>query len=156
MRCTRRPRGDGNSSRSKKYRRFEMAGKFAGKVALVTGAGSGIGRASALRFAKEGAKVVVVDIVEEGGKATVEMIHKAGGEAFFVKTDVSKSAEVSALVNAAVAKYGRLDFAHNNAGIEGAQALTADYPEDAFDRLISINLKGVWLCMKFEIPVMLK
>jgi NAD(P)-dependent dehydrogenase (short-subunit alcohol dehydrogenase family) len=133
-----------------------MAGTMSGKVALVTGAGSGIGRAIALRFAKEGAKVVVADIVVEGGQATVEMIHKAGGEAFFVKVDVSKSAEVAGMVAETVEKYGRLDYAANNAGIDGGMAPTADYPEDSFDRVISINLKGVWLGMKYEIPAMLK
>src|SRR5512140_1584158 len=133
-----------------------MAGTMSGKVALVTGSGSGIGRAVALRFAKEGAKVVVADVVVEGGQATVEMIKKAGGDAFFVKADVSKAADVSALVDGTVAHYGRLDFAHNNAGIEGPQAPLADFPEDGWDRVIAINLKGIFLCMKYEIPVMLK
>lgn len=133
-----------------------MVGTMSGKVALVTGAGSGIGQATALRFAEEGAKVVVADIVVEGGKATVEMIHKAGGEALFFKVDVSKSGEVAAMVDETVKQYGRLDYAVNNAGIDGAQALTADYPEDIFDRVMSVNLKGVWLGMKYEIPVMLK
>lgn len=133
-----------------------MVRTMCGKVALVTGAGSGIGRASALLFAKEGAKVAVADIVDEGGQATVMMIHKAGGEAFFVKVDTSKSSEVAAMVAETVEKYGRLDYAHNNAGIDGVHTLTADYPEDDFDRVISVNLKGVWLCLKHEIPVMLK
>ncbi len=133
-----------------------MAASMSGKVALVTGAGSGIGRATAYRFAREGARVVVADIVVEGGQATADKICRDGGEAVFVKADVSKSGEVAELVHTAVARFGRLDFAHNNAGIEGAQFPTADYPEDAFDKVISINLKGVWLCMKYEIPVMLK
>ena len=133
-----------------------MAGTMNGKVALVTGAGSGIGRAVTLRFVKEGAKVVVADVVVEGGQATVELVKKAGGDAFFVKADVSKAADVSAMVDATLAHYGRLDFAHNNAGIEGPQAPLADFPEDGWDRVIAINLKGIFLCMKYEIPVMLK
>lgn len=133
-----------------------MAGKFDGKVALVTGSGSGIGRASALAFAKEGAKVIVADVSVEGGKETVEMIKKAGGKATFVKTDVAKAAEVEALINKGVETYGRLDYAHNNAGIEGPMATTADLTEQDWDRVLSINLKGIWLCMKSEIPQMLK
>jgi NAD(P)-dependent dehydrogenase (short-subunit alcohol dehydrogenase family) len=133
-----------------------MAGTMSGKVALVTGGGSGIGRATALLFAKQGAKVVVADIVVEGGKATVEMIHKAGGEALFLKVDVSKSAEVADMVAETVKKYGRLDYAANNAGIEGDNKPLADYPEDMFDRVIAVNLKSIFLCMKNEIPVMLK
>src|SRR5262245_57969583 len=133
-----------------------MAGSLQGKVALVTGGGSGIGRASSLAFAREGAKVVVADVVVEGGEETVKLIKQAGGEALFVKTDVSKAAEVEALVNAAVATFGRLDCAHNNAGIEGAAATTVNYSQESWDRVIAINLTGVWLCMKYEIPQMLK
>lgn len=133
-----------------------MADLVAGKVALVTGGGSGIGRASALTFAREGAKVVVADVAVEGGEETVRLIQQRGGEAVFVKADVSRAAEVEALVARAVQTYGRLDCAHNNAGIEGAAATTVDYTEDAWERVIAINLKGVWLCMKYEIPHMLK
>src|SRR5262245_21932968 len=133
-----------------------MAVLFAGKVALVTGAGSGIGRASALAFAREGAKVVVSDVVREGGEETVSLIKSAGGEALFVRTDVAKAAEVEALINTAVATYGRLDCAHNNAGIEGAGTTTAEYDEEMWARVIAINLTGVWLCIKYEIPQMLK
>ena len=133
-----------------------MTGWLAGKVALVTGAGSGIGRASALTFAREGAKVVVADVVVEGGEETVGMVKTAGGEALFVKADVSQAAEVEALINKTLATYGRLDCAHNNAGIEGAVATTAECTEENWDRIIAINLKGVWLCMKYEIPQMLK
>jgi NAD(P)-dependent dehydrogenase (short-subunit alcohol dehydrogenase family) len=133
-----------------------MAGWFSGKVALVTGGSSGIGRASALAFAREGAKVVVADVTVEGGEETVALIKKTGGEAIFVKTDVAKAAEVEALINKTVATYGRLDCAHNNAGIEGPGATTVDYPEEKWDRVIAINLKGVWLCLKYEIPQMLK
>src|SRR5713101_5871674 len=133
-----------------------MAGWLAGKVALVTGAGSGIGRASALAFSREGAKVIVADVVVEGGEETVSMIKKTGGEALFVRADVSKATEVATLISTAVATYGRLDCAHNNAGIEGAAATTVECTEESWDHIITINLKGVWLCMKYEIPQMLK
>ena len=133
-----------------------MAGHLDGKVALVTGAGSGIGRATALACVREGANVVVADIVKEGGEETVTMIKDGGGEATFVQTNVTQAADVEALVAAAVAAYGRIDCAHNNAGIEGMLATTADYPEDDWDRVMAVNLKGVWLCMKYEIPQMLQ
>ncbi len=133
-----------------------MAGRVDGKIALVTGGGSGIGRATALVFAREGAKVVVTDVVVEGGEETVRLIKAAGGEALFVKADMAKAAEVEVMVNKAVATYGRLDCAHNNAGIEGAMGTTTDYTEQDWDRVIRINLTGVWLCMKYEISQMLK
>ena len=131
-------------------------GQLDGKVALITGAGSGIGRASALAFAREGAKVAVADIVVEGGEETVRMVKEAGGEAFFIKVDVSNAADVEAMVNAVVDTYGRIDCAYNNAGIEGRLASTDEYPEDVFDKVVDINLTGVWLCMKYELPHMLK
>ena len=131
-------------------------GQLDGKVALITGAGSGIGRASALAFAREGARVAVADIVVEGGEETVRMVKEAGGEAFFIKVDVANAADVEAMVNTVVDTYGRIDCAYNNAGIEGRLASTDAYPEDVFDKVIAINLTGVWLCMKYELPHMLK
>jgi NAD(P)-dependent dehydrogenase (short-subunit alcohol dehydrogenase family) len=133
-----------------------MAKILEGKVALVTGGSSGIGRAAAIAFSREGAKVVVADVQADGGNETVDMIKKSGGSAIFVKTDVSKAKEVEALVKKAVESYGRIDCAFNNAGIEGVQGPTADCTEENWDRTLGINLKGVWLCMKFEIPQMLK
>jgi NAD(P)-dependent dehydrogenase (short-subunit alcohol dehydrogenase family) len=133
-----------------------MTGLVENKVALVTGAGSGIGRASARTFAREGAKVVVADIATEGGEETVRLIKEAGGEAIFVRTDIARADSVQALINRTIETYDRLDCAHNNAGIEGVVAPTADYPVESWNRVISINLKGPWLCMKYEIPHMLK
>lgn len=127
-----------------------------GKIVLVTGGGSGIGRAAALAFAREGAKVVVADVSIEGGDQTVGMVKEAGGEALFVRTDVSKRRDVEALIHKTVESYGRLDCAHNNAAIGGEIAWMADLAEESWDRIININLKGVWLCMKFEIHQMLK
>ena len=133
-----------------------MPGRVEGKVALVTGGASGIGRATALTFAREGAKLVVADMNEDGGQQTVHMITEKGGEATFVRTDVSQAVEVQALISKAVEMYGRLDCAHNNAGIPGGgRALTAEYAEDTWHQVIAVNLTGVWLCMKYEIPQML-
>jgi NAD(P)-dependent dehydrogenase (short-subunit alcohol dehydrogenase family) len=128
---------------------------LSGKVVLITGAGSGIGQATALAAAKQGARVIVSDVAVEGGGETVRLIEEAGGTAIFVKADVSKAAEVEALVERAVGTYGRLDCAVNNAGIEGVLAPTADYPEGVWDRVLGVNLTGVYLCMKYEIPRML-
>ena len=133
-----------------------MSKSFTGKVALVTGASSGIGRATALAFAREGAKVVVSDVVFDGGNETVQLIKKAGGEATFVKADVAQTADVESLVQQTVATYGRLDCAHNNAGISGPLTTVADTAESKWDRVIAINLKGVWLCMKYELQHMSK
>lgn len=132
-----------------------MPGRLDNKIALVTGAGSGIGRATALVFTREGAKVVVSDIAVEGGEETVRQIEAAGGVAVFVKADVSKAADVEALVTRTVETYGRLDCAFNNAGIEGGVKPTIDCTEEEFDRTIAVNLTGVWLCMKYEIQHML-
>jgi NAD(P)-dependent dehydrogenase (short-subunit alcohol dehydrogenase family) len=131
-------------------------GALSGKVALVTGAASGIGRQSALAFARAGAKVVVSDVTVDAGEETVSMIKKAGGEAFFVRADVSKSSDVNALVAKAVEKYGKLDCAHNNAGIEGVLGPCGDCTEENWDRTIAINLTGVFLCCKAEIAQFLK
>lgn len=133
-----------------------MGKQFEGKVALVTGGSTGIGRVTALAFAREGAKVVVTNSSNiEKGQETIAMIKEIGGEAIHIKTDVSKAVEVEAMVNTVIKKYGRLDFAFNNAGCGDTLALTADLPEEEWDRTININLKGVWLCMKYEIKQML-
>jgi NAD(P)-dependent dehydrogenase (short-subunit alcohol dehydrogenase family) len=134
-----------------------MAGRLDNKVALVTGGSSGIGRVTGLTFAREGAKVVVADVNAEDGEETVRMIQEAGGEARFVRTDVTHPADVEAMVATAIERYGRLDCAFNNAGILGPLGIAvADYQEDAWANVISINLTGVWLCMKYEIQQMLK
>lgn len=132
-----------------------MAGSFENKVVLVTGGASGIGRATAQAFAREGARVVVADIDTEGGRKVVQMIEEAGGTAVFCKADVSSPAQVEALIEKTVETYGRLDCAFNNAGIFGVQAPVADCTEENWDQTVDINLKGVWLCMKYEIPQML-
>ena len=134
-----------------------MTNQFESKVALVTGGNSGIGRAIALAFAREGAKVVVAARRVPEGEETVTMIKDSGGEAFFVETDVSKTEEVKSMVETCISKYGALDCAVNNAGIIGTPFIqAADYEEEVWDKVIDINLKGVWLCMKYEIPEMLK
>jgi len=127
---------------------------IAGQTALVTGAGSGIGRASALRFAEEGANVVVADIDVEGGRETVQLIEDAGGDAAFVEVDVSDTASVERMVDAAVETYGSLDFAHNNAGILTDFVETTGISEANWDRIVDVNLKGIWACMKAELPAM--
>jgi len=131
-------------------------GEFTGKVAIVTGASSGIGRVSALFYAREGARVVVSDLDEKGGQETVQLIQAASGEAFFVKTDVANPADCEALVKKTVKKFGRLDFACNNAGIGGEQNLTADYSVEGWQKVIAINLSGIFYCMKYELPAILK
>lgn len=134
-----------------------MAGVLQGKVALVTGASTGIGKASALTFAREGATVVVSDINVDGGRETARLIGERGGRAFFFEADVSKEDHVHALVSRAVESCGRLDCAFNNAGIAGAIGVAShEYPDDMWEHVMAVNLKGVWLCMKHEIPQMLK
>lgn len=126
------------------------------KVALVTGASSGIGRAVALAWAREGAKVVVSDVNVAGGEETAALVRGQGGDALFVATDVGKPEDGEALVAQTLARYGRLDIACNNAGIGGPQAATADYPLDGWAQVININLSGVFYGMKYQIPAMLK
>jgi NAD(P)-dependent dehydrogenase (short-subunit alcohol dehydrogenase family) len=128
---------------------------MAGKVALVTGAGSGIGRATALAFARQGAAVAVADVDDAGGEQTVAQIGQAGGAAIFLHADVSREADVAAMIGQVVASYGRLDYAHNNAGIGGRGGPLAEADEGDWDRVLAVNLKGVWLCMKHEIRQML-
>jgi len=126
------------------------------KVAIVTGGGSGIGRAVAISYAKEGAKVVVSDIDDQVGKATVDMILNDGGEAIYVHANVASAADNEALVKKAVDAYGALHIACNNAGIGGPAFLTGEYPLDGWDKVIAINLTGVFLGMRYQIPEMLK
>ena len=133
-----------------------MTQPFSGQVALVTGGASGLGRVTALALAREGAKVVVADVAVIQGEGTVEEITSAGGQAMFVKADVTKSIEVEAMVQKTVEAFGRLDFALNNAGIDGVRARTAAYPEEVWHQVIDLNLTGVFLCLKFELPVMVK
>jgi NAD(P)-dependent dehydrogenase (short-subunit alcohol dehydrogenase family) len=133
-----------------------MTQRLKDKIALVTGGSSGIGRAAAQIFSREGAKVVIADINVEGGEETVRSISDAGGEAHFVKTDVSKSAEVEALIKKIIEIYSRLDCAYNNAGILGDIVSIVDYSEESWNHVLETNLKGTWLCMKYEIPQMLE
>lgn len=133
-----------------------MAESFAGKTVVVTGGAGGIGRATALAFGRAGANVVVSDITVAGGEETARMIVQAGGAAIFVKTDVTRAADVQALVAQTIATYGRLDCAFNNAGIEEESKPLADCEEAMFDRIMNVNVKGAWLCMKYEIEQMLK
>src|SRR5215207_8717779 len=127
---------------------------FTGKVALITGAGNGIGRATALAFAKSGAKVVVVDRDAAAGEATAGIIRQQGGEAKFVAADVTRSADVQGYVKAALDAYGRIDCFFNNAGIEGKFKPLAEYDEEVFDQVIGVNVKGVFLGLRHVLPVM--
>lgn len=130
--------------------------EFNGRVAIVTGASSGIGRTSALFYARDGAKVVVSDVNKDGGQETVQLIQAAGGEAIFVKTDVGNPSDCEELIKKTVEKFGRLDLACNNAGIGGESNLTADYSVNGWQKVIEVNLSGVFYCMKYEIAEMLK
>jgi NAD(P)-dependent dehydrogenase (short-subunit alcohol dehydrogenase family) len=131
-----------------------MDSTFKNKVALVTGASSGIGRATAIAFAKKGAKVIIVDWVENN--ETLNLVKELGSDAIFIKCDVSKITDVKVMVEKAIAQFGQIDYAFNNAGIEGTQATTWDCTEENWDKTIAVNLKGIWLCMKHEIPQMIK
>jgi NAD(P)-dependent dehydrogenase (short-subunit alcohol dehydrogenase family) len=133
-----------------------MAGILEGKVAVITGAGSGIGRAASKIFAREGAKLLLADVVADADDETLRAVKELGASAIFMKVDVAKADEVQAMVANAVASYGRIDCAFNNAGIEGAAALTHKCTEENWHRVLSINLTGVWLCMKAEITQMLQ
>jgi NAD(P)-dependent dehydrogenase (short-subunit alcohol dehydrogenase family) len=136
-----------------------MVGMLDGKSALITGGGGGIGRATALAFAREGARVAVADLMAEAARETVALVNAAGGQAISLSGDMSRDADVRAMIEAVVGAHGRLDCAFNNAGIAGwqvdaARKKTAEWSEEAFDRMIAVNLKGVWLCMRHELPQM--
>jgi NAD(P)-dependent dehydrogenase (short-subunit alcohol dehydrogenase family) len=133
-----------------------MSGIVEGKVALVTGAGSGIGRVTALEFARQGAHVVAADIVTESAVETARLIQAEGGEAASVHVDVTDEDAVAAMVEFTVAEYGRLDCAHNNAGILGPLSDIANYPREEYDRVIAVNVTGTWLCLQAEVRQMLK
>ena len=129
--------------------------RFSGQVALVTGGTAGIGEAASLAYAKEGAKVVLVGRNSERGNNVVNVIQNTGGTADFIEADVSQASQVQGFIETTVEKYGRLDIAFNNAGVEGAGGPIHEYPEDEWVKTIDINLKGVWLCMKYQIQQML-
>src|SRR5262249_33573340 len=151
--------GDGLEARSRGEHRQKgsaMPGRFEGKGILVTGGGAGMGRAASLAFAREGARVTLADLDASGGEETARLIHAAGGEARFVRADVSRAADVEALITAAVATFGRLDCAFNNAGINEEHGPLTECSEERWDRILGINLKGIFLCMKYEIPQLLR
>jgi NAD(P)-dependent dehydrogenase (short-subunit alcohol dehydrogenase family) len=136
-----------------------MAGLLDGKSALITGGGGGIGRATALAFAREGARVAVADLIEEAARETVALVNAAGGQAISLAGDVTQDTDVRSMTEAVISTYGRLDCAFNNAGIAGWQVdaggkKTAEWSEEAFDRMIAVNLKGVWLCMRYQLRQM--
>jgi NAD(P)-dependent dehydrogenase (short-subunit alcohol dehydrogenase family) len=129
---------------------------MAGRVAIVTGGATGIGRASVVAFARRGAQVVVADVNDDAGAETVKLAESEGTDATFVHTDVTDSSSVAAMVDTAITAFGRLDFAHNNAGMSGVAAGVVDCTEELWNRTLALNLTGVWLCMKHEIPRMLE
>jgi NAD(P)-dependent dehydrogenase (short-subunit alcohol dehydrogenase family) len=133
-----------------------MAGRLEGKVALVTGAAQGIGEATSRLIAHEGARVVLADVQAELGAKLAESIRQDGGEALFVECDVADRQQVASLIDTVVDTYGRLDCAFNNAGVRGPAAPTSEYPEDEWDRVIAVDLKGVWLCLVYELPKMVE
>ena len=130
--------------------------EMTGKVALVTGASTGIGRATAVAFGRAGARVVAVGLNPEHGEDALRELHEAGGEGFFIEADVSDAAQVEDMVKRTIDAYGRLDYAFNNAGISGPSGPSADYTEEDWRKVIDVNLTGVWLSMKYEIPEMLR
>jgi len=129
---------------------------FLNKVAIITGASFGIGRATAIAFAQRGAKLVLADWKEDPEQQTMKQVKALDADAMFVRCDVSKASDVQHLIDSSMTTYGRLDYAFNNAGIEGAQAITHECSEENWDNTIAVDLKGIWLCMKYEIPQMLK
>jgi NAD(P)-dependent dehydrogenase (short-subunit alcohol dehydrogenase family) len=142
--------------RREKQQEGKNMAQLDGSIALVTGAASGIGRSTALHYARDGAKVVISDIAEDGGAETVRMVEEMGGEATFVRADVGNRDECRALVERTVSHFGRLDIACNNAGVSGASAPTGEYDVDDWDRVIRINLSSVFYCMRYQIPAMLE
>ena len=133
-----------------------MSKTYEGKVAIVTGGGSGMGRATARAFSAAGAAVVVADVNVDAGEAVASELRESGGEALYIKTDVSKADDVEAMVNGTVEAFGRLDCAFNNAGVGGHLGFIHEYPEEWFDLMVNVNLKGVFLCLKYEIAYMLE
>jgi NAD(P)-dependent dehydrogenase (short-subunit alcohol dehydrogenase family) len=133
-----------------------MSNPFENKVALITGGSAGIGKATALTFARQGAAVLIADLAEEAGQQTVQEIVQAGGKAHFIRTDVSQSTQVQQMVQQSQATFGRLDFCINNAGIEGDRARTDQYSEQMFDKVMEVNVKGVWLCMQAQLPLLVQ
>ena len=132
-----------------------MSKIFEGKVALVTGGSFGIGRATAVAFAKQGASVVVADYITDKDNVTIQLLNSLNTESLFIQCDVSNATQVSSMVEQLIARFGRLDYAFNNAGIEGVMGKTHECTEDNWDKTIDINLKGIWLCMKNERPHMM-
>jgi NAD(P)-dependent dehydrogenase (short-subunit alcohol dehydrogenase family) len=133
-----------------------MAGRLDGKSVLITGAAAGIGRATAIAAAREGARLTLSDVTTDAGEQVAKEITAAGGKALFLRCDVTQQADVDAMVKRAVDSYGRIDCAFNNAGIEGTLAPLADYPEETFQRVLQVNVVGLWRCLRAEIPVMVK
>ena len=125
---------------------------FTDKVAFVTGAGSGIGRAAALAFARSGARVVVADIAQQNSQETVRIIEESGGRAIALRCDVTSAEDVQAALSQTIETFGQLDIAFNNAGIEQRNAAVADFEEDEWNQILNVNLRGIFLCMKYEIP----